>query len=257
MAFLPGIFGRAAAPTQPAPAPAAPVTAAGGGAGPATKQMEPANPGANPANMNGAAPAPIAGGPANPMDAWASMFQPKPADPNAQRAPTLQDPLLTPIDPAALQAHVAKTNFAANIDPAKVQAALSGDQQAFLDVINSTAQNAFLASTQMSHGLAEAGARTAAERLNGSLDGRIKQFQIKSQNPTNEALAHPAVAPMLGAVKSQIAMSNPNLTPEQVQQQAEQYFTQMAEVLVAPKQQAAAAASAPKQSDFSYLLSSD
>lgn len=39
---------------------------------------------------------------------------------------------------------------------------------------------------------------------------------------------------MLNAVKTQIAQSNPQLTPEQVQQQAETYFTQMADVLVAP-----------------------
>jgi hypothetical protein len=90
--------------------------------------------------------------------------------------------------------------------------------------------------------------------VNGSLDSRIRNFQIRTQNTSNEALAHPAVAPMLNAVKVQIAQSNPNLSPEAVQTQAEQYFSQMADVLVAPKQQAAQAAAAPKTGDFSYLL---
>jgi hypothetical protein len=40
-----------------------------------------------------------------------------------------------------------------------------------------------------------------------------------------------------------------------VQQQAETYFTQMADVLVAPKQEAARAAAKPTEPDFSYLLS--
>lgn len=253
MAFLPGIFGRANAP---APAPAAtPAAVAGGGAGPATKQAEPANPGANPATMNTGAPAPAPAAPANPLDNWTSMFQPKQVDPNAPKQPTLADPLLGQLDPAKLQEQVSKTNFAASIPQDKIQAALNGDANAFLDAINAATQAAFMASAQLSHGLAETGARTAAERLNASLDGRIRNFQIKSQNPTIEALSHPAVSPMLSAVKAQIAQSNPQLTPEQVQTQAETYFTQMAEVLTAPKQQAAAeAAAGPKQQDFSYLL---
>jgi hypothetical protein len=60
---------------------------------------------------------------------------------------------------------------------------------------------------------------------------------------------------MLNAVKMQIASSNPNLSPDQVQQQAEQYFTQMADVLVAPKQAAAAAKARPSGTDFSSYLS--
>ena len=135
-----------------------------------------------------------------------------------------------------------------------MQKAISGDPQAFAEAINTAAREAFAAAAQLSHGLVEHGARTAAERVDSSLDSRIRNFQIKSQNTSHEALAHPAVAPMLNAVKMQIAQSNPQLTPEAVQRQAEQYFTQMADVLVAPKQQAAAAAAKPSQNDFSYLL---
>ena len=90
--------------------------------------------------------------------------------------------------------------------------------------------------------------------MNSGLDSRIRNFQVKSQNTSNEALNHPAVAPMLNAVKMQIASSNPNLSADQVQQQAEQYFTQMADVLVAPKQAASAAKSQPTSPDFSSYL---
>lgn len=264
MAFLPGIFGRQPAPA-PAPAaaapavPANPAAAAGGGAGPATKQQTPANPGAFPAAMTGqpGAPAPApAGGPEDPLAGFVDIFKPRAVDPNAAKQPTLADPLLGTFDPAAMQAQISKTNFAAAIPQERIQAALNGDVQAFGDAINSAVQAAFLASTQLTHGLVETGARAAGERVSQSMDGRIRNFQIRSQNPTNEALAHPAVAPMLTALKTQIATSNPTLTPEQVQQQAESYFTQVADVLTAPKQQqAAAAAAGPKEADFSYLLS--
>jgi hypothetical protein len=52
----------------------------------------------------------------------------------------------------------------------------------------------------------------------------------------------------------QIASSNPNLSADQVQSQAEQYFSQMADVLVAPKQAAAAAQQKPSGTDFSSYL---
>ncbi len=256
MAFLPGIFGRANAPApapaapqpqaalnnnQPQPAPA-PVSAAG----PATKQATMANPGADPAAMNNPVP--------NPLDNFADIFKPKAVDPNAPKAPTLADPFLGPMDPAAFRQQLSTVNFASNIPQETVQKAMSGDAQAFSDAINAATREAFAAAAQLSHGLVEHGARTAAERVNGSLDSRIRNFQIKSQNTNHEALAHPAVAPMLNAVKMQIAQSNPQLTPEAVQQQAETYFTQMADVLTAPKRAAAQAASTPKETDFSSYL---
>ena len=253
MAFLPGIFGKAPAPAPAAPA-ATPAAVAGGGAGPATQQQAPANPGAAPGNMMGAQSAPAAAGPINPMDSFVDMFKPRAVDPKAPRAPTLADPILGALDPAAFKQQVATANFASAIPQETLQKAMAGDQQAFMDAINTASREAFAAAAQLSHGLVEHGARTSAERVSSSLDSRIRNFQIKSQNTSNEALAHPAVAPMLNAVKIQIAQSNPNLSPDAVQQQAEQYFTQMADVLVAPKQQAAQAAAAPKTGDFSYLL---
>lgn len=254
MAFLPGIFGKANAPA-PAPAapqpqmaapvaPAAPAPAPIGG--PASKQAAPANPSADPATMNNPA--------ANPLDGFADIFKPRPVDPNAPKAPTLSDPYLGPLDPNTFRQQLANVNFAANIAPETVQKAMSGDAQAFSEAINAATREAFAAAAQLSHGLVEHGARTAAERLNGTLDSRIRNFQIKTQNTNHEALAHPAVAPMLNAIKMQIAQSNPQLTPEAVQQHAEQYFTQMAEVLTAPKRTAAQAANTPKETDFSSYL---
>lgn len=253
MAFLSGIFNK---PQQQQPAaPATPVNS-NGSAGPAAQQPAPANPGANPQNMqNQQAPAP-AGGPVNPLDSYANLFMPKPANPNAPKTPTMADPILGAMDPAAFRTQIANTNFAANVPQEQIAKALGGDQQAFMDVINAAAREAFAASAQLSHGLIEHGVRTGAERVNSGLDSRIRNFQLKSQNTSNEALSHPAVAPMLNAVKMQIASSNPTLAPDQVQQQAEQYFSQMADVLVAPKQAAAAAAAKPKsdQTDFSSYI---
>ncbi len=259
MSFLDGIFGRQTAQPSPAPAaaPAQPTPVnANGSAGPATKQAAPANPGAEPATMYGNQPAAPAGGPENPLDSFVDFFKPKQVDPAAPKAPTMADPFLGPLDPAAFKQQVAQTNFAASIAPETVQKALQGDPQAFMEAINTAAREAFAASAQLTHGLVEHGARTAAERVSGTIDSRVRDFQIRTQNVSNEALAHPAVAPMVSAMKRQIAQSNPQLSPEQVQQQAEAYFTQVADVLTAPKQAAAAASAAPQAPNFAGYLNS-
>lgn len=252
MAFLPGIFNRT--PAAPA-APATPVNS-NGSAGPVGQQPAgPANPGAAPAAMPGAPAAPAVGTPTSTMDMYTNLFAPKPVDPNAVKAPTMADPILGALDPAAFRTQIAGANFAASIPQDKMQAALAGDVAAFADVINMATREAFAASAQLTHGLVEQGVRTGADRVNGSLDSRIRNFQLKSQNTTNEALSHPAVAPMLNAVKTQIATSNPNLSPADVQAQAEQYFTEMAQALTAPKQAAADAAAKKSEFDFSSYLS--
>jgi hypothetical protein len=159
------------------------------------------------------------------------------------------------MDPSAFRQQISTANFASGIPAETIQKAVSGDVNAFSEAINLAAREAFAAAAQLSHGLVEHGSRTAAERLNGTLDSRIRNFQIKTQNTNHEALSHPAVAPMLNAVKMQLATSNPQLTPEQVQQQAEAYFTQVADVLTAPKKAATQAANTPKEMDFSSYLS--
>ncbi|MDV7393722.1 hypothetical protein RZS08_20260, partial [Arthrospira platensis SPKY1] len=107
MAFLPGIFGKQAAPQPQQAAPAQPAPQPG----PAATQNTPVNPAANPANMTGQPAQPPAGGPVNPLDSFADMFKPKAVDPNAPKTPTLADPILGQLDPAQFRQQVEQANF--------------------------------------------------------------------------------------------------------------------------------------------------
>ena len=167
MAFLPGIFGKQP-PAAPAPA-ASPAAVAGGAAGPATQQQTPANPGAAPGMMQNTPATVPAGGPQNPMDSFVGMFKPRPVDPKAPKVPTMADPILGPMDPAAFKAQVAQANFTSAIPPETMQKAMSGDAVAFAEAINAASREAFAAAAQLSHGLVEHGARTAAERVKAAL----------------------------------------------------------------------------------------
>lgn len=245
MAFLSGIFGNkpaaaapaatpavAAAPAQPAQTFAAANPGTGGGAGAASRQPAPANPAANPANMSGSQPAvQDAGGPASGLDQYKDWFKPRVQDPKAAKPPTLQDPYLPALDPADIQQRLQNTNFAAAIPQETVQKAISGDPQAFMEAMNIAAREAFAASTQLSHSLVDHGARAAAERVDQSLDSRFRNFSIKQQTISNETLAHPSVAPAFQAIRQQFASANPHLTPEQVQQETEKYFGELARAM--------------------------
>jgi hypothetical protein len=182
------------------------------------------------------------------------MFTPKAPDPNAPQQPTLADPILNPVDPAKFREQVANANFAANIPQETLQKAMSGDAAAFQEAVNAAAREAFAAATQMSQGLAEHAARTAAERALGQVDLRVRNQLLQGQNTTNEVLNNPAVAPVFKAVKAQIAQAQPHMSPEAVHQAAEGYFTNMANAMTAPQRQAEEAKTAPKQQDFSFLL---
>lgn len=254
MAFLNGIFNK-----QPAtPAPVAPVQTPAA-AGPATKQQQLANPGANPDNMQAPTQTTAATGPQNPLDTYANLFKPMAVDPNTPRAPTLNDPILAPLDQAAFQAQVKNANFAASIPAETMAKATSGDAAAFAEAINYATQAAFAAATQLSHGLVEHGSRTAAQRLDAGMDARVRNYQVKTHTHDNPALQHPAVAPVLGALKAQIAQQNPNLPAAEVAKQAEAWFLATSEAVQAPAkaQEAAKAEAAKPKTDFSFLLNND
>ena len=256
MSFLSGIFGT----QQSTPTPAASPTQQPTGAGPASKQETPANPGANPTSMvsGQGQPQPAANadsGQKSALDTFADLLKPK-QDPNARQLPTLNDPILAPLDPSKLQEQLANANFAASIPAETLQKAVSGDTQALMEAINAGAREAFMTATQLTHSLSEHAAREAATRLDGSLDRRIRSHQIQTQNTDNPVLQHPAAAPLVKAVKAQIAAANPQMPASEVTKQAENYFLTFANSLTEPQRQAEQAArdSSSGERDFSFLL---
>lgn len=252
MAFLPGIFGPKAQPQQAQPTQAqgqAPGTQFGqqpnqpqgqqgqrpqqntnGSGGPAGGQMDSA---AN-SNFNQSGQAP------NPLDQWVGKLTPSKETLTAQQAAQQnQNQNIFDLSPEQLQSHVQKTNFTQGIDQAKMQAALGGDVNAFSEVINQAAQAAFASSLQMTQGMVEHGVKTGNDRFSSTLDSRFKDFSLKSQTAKNPALDHPLAKTFLSGIKKQIANAQPNLSPQQVQEQAEAMLGDFATHIQQPSQQAA------------------
>jgi hypothetical protein len=202
-------------------------------------------------NGNAGGPEPVG------IDKFADYFKPREVDPKAPKPVTLDDPILNPLDPAKFREQIASANFAASLPQETIQKALGGDAQAFTDAMNHMAREAFFAATSMTHGLVEHGSRTAAQRLDGTLDSRFRNMSIRSQNTSNEVLNSKAVAPVFTLMKRQIAAANPNLTAEQVVAEAEQYFNTVAEALRAPKDKQQQELNAPKVPNFLESLGLD
>lgn len=226
MAFLSGIFGNSQpnAPQQQSPqqgmqqpqkAPVAPNS--NGSGGPAMNQMQGnANSQMTP-NAN----------PENPLDPFLKLMTPSEEALQQQQNNPQNQSLFGNFDPTAFDAQISKTNFTSGLDQAQVQQALSGDVGAFTQILNQVAQQAFKANLQMTRGLVEQGVKTGTERFSSSLDSRFRDLQLKNQTPKHPVLSNPAVKPMLEALKQQFAAANPKMSPDQIQQHAEDYFVQL------------------------------
>lgn len=139
----------------------------------------------------------------------------------------MAEPLLK-VDPAQLQTAARKMNFAQGVNQESVQKALGGDVGAFMEVLNSVAQNGFAAAMQANAGVVETAFTKHNQRFDSVLPDRIRDTQINQAQPTHRALAHPAAAPMVAALKSSIARTNPHLPPAKVAEMAENYVIAMA-----------------------------
>jgi hypothetical protein len=250
MGFLPGIFGGAK--QQPAPQQAqqnpgqqfgqsapnpqgqqqqpGPQVNPNGSGGPAGGQMS------NPANGNfgdgNQAP--------NPMDQWMGKLTPSKEVLTAQQQAqqNQNQNIFGALTPEQIQQHVSKTNFTQSIDPAKMQAAMGGDVNAFQEVLNSALQAGMAAQIQMTQGMVEHGVKTGNDRLSGTLDSRFKDFSVRSQTAKNPALEHPLAQQFLSGIKKQLMQAQPNMSPQQVQEQAEQMLGDFATHVQQPAKQA-------------------
>lgn len=191
------------------------------------------------------------------LDAFKDIFK-LPTDDKGQPVQTA-DPFAEPLlklDPKALSEAARKANFTSGIDAELLKTAMSGqDPQAFMSVLNTVAQNGFLGAVHSLSGVVESSIRKNNERFESALPERIRQTQINQAQPKHPALSHPAAAPMVGALKHQIAATNPHLPPEKVAEMAENYFLSFATDVNShnQQQQQATKPKDPSEVDWSIL----
>lgn len=197
------------------------------------------------------APAP-AGAPAanpSPLAEMEAAWKTVPTDPKA--APTEQP--YFQVDPAKLAASVKNLNFAAQIDPAQAKLALEGDTNALSAVINSAVQQSFQATMLSIPGIVEPALRKAADNATAQVPGLFRQQQLASERSANPVLNDPAVAPIVAALKQNLAAQNPQASSAEIQAKVDSMMLAMAGA-ISPQAKSPQTKAAEAGDDFSFLL---
>lgn len=214
----------ATATPQQAPAPMNPAATPDAASG-----MHNANPGADPVNQNlDGAKLGVDGKPvkdSSPMDSFTDLF--KIDDKKQPPKDLLREPLLN-LDPKTLAAAVNKMDFAKGLNPDVLAKAFPGGDPASIQaLLNGVSRSVYMMAFQGFTKLTESAIGTNNSRFETVLGDRFRNFQVNAKQSTNKALQHPAAKPVVSALKSMIATQKPDLSADEVQQQAEDYFLAM------------------------------
>ena len=215
------MFAPAVAPMQAAPVPAA-------NAGGDLQQAQPNVAQAPNTAPNGVVPAtvpPAEALPNSPLDEFKELWQTAPTNsentPNAPVALTAE----------AVQKAVANTNFASGVTPevlAAITAGGDGAAKAFMDAINSSAQQVMVQSTMVNNKLTEKAVADAMVAQQASLPALLRSQQASSHlADTNPLFTNPAIAPVVEATQAQLLQKYPSATPAEITTMTQNYITEM------------------------------
>ena len=167
-----------------------------------------------------------AGATAAPLDQFADIWK---NDPNAATKP---QGVFGEIDPKKFTEAAGRVDFSKVITPDQLTAITSGGEgamQAFATAMNSVAQNVYAQSAFASTKIVEQAVAKAKESLMAELPQHIRnQTASESLRAENPIFSHPAAAPILGAVQSQLAVKFPQATSAELAGMAKQYLEHFA-----------------------------
>jgi hypothetical protein len=178
--------------------------------------------GNNPNNMNGNADPnnPNGGTPANPLDAYAKMWDTA-ANTQAETPPAFA------LDQETLDKVTSGLDFTKGVDQTLVQQALAGNAEALLKVINAASQQAYKSAMAHTSTLTDKFVSIREQHAQKGVDSRVRQ------NLTAQALAstpnynHPVVKNQLNQIANQIAAQNPDASPQEIAETAKKYLNDL------------------------------
>lgn len=214
---------KSAAPAQPA-APTNPNASPGAG----NPGSIPNNP-ANPAPGTGDVPASIPDAnkkQESPLDAFSKLWE---NDPAAAPKP---DEFFN-VDPKKLQEAAGQLDFKKIITPDQLKAIGEGGEAAvaaFADAINNVSRATYAQSAFAATKITEQALARAEKKFADQLPSMVKKLNLsESLTQENPALSHPAAAPLLQAIQSQLAVKYPNASTAELQEHAKTYLTAFAD----------------------------
>jgi len=172
----------------------------------------------------------------SPLDAFEKIWE---NDPNAASS---SDKFSFNVDPKKLQEAAGKTNFAGILNQetmAKIAAGGEDAVGAFQDSLNKVAQQVYAQSAFASTKMIEAAISKAQESFESRIPSLVKKYQVSDSIRTkNDALSHPAAAPIVSAMEHQLAQKYPDATASELTAMAEQFLDSFATAVNSTKQAA-------------------
>lgn len=183
-----------------------------------------------------------------PLDAFQDLWntQASKATDSAQIMPAL--------NAEDVQKAMAKADFGSFIPKehlATIAGADQATQQAFMQAMNSVAQQVMVQSTMVSNKLAESAVNKMRESINSSIPGMVRQHAVSDHTKTtNPLFTNPAVKPVVEATQAQLLNKFPNATPAEITQMTQDYILAMGKAF-SPQ---AAPSKSPDDLDWSQFL---
>lgn len=191
---------------------------------------------------------------ATPLDAFSELWK---NDPNA--APAANPSVFGEVDPKKFMEAAGKVDFAKSIKPEMLTAIQAGGEagmQAFAAAMNAVAQNVYAQASFASTKITQQAMERAREAMIAEIPQHIRASTAsESLRAENPIFSHPAAAPILGAVQSQLAVKFPQASAAELTAMAKTYLENFASG-VAPAKPAKPDPKAAKETDWSDFLGS-
>lgn len=158
-------------------------------------------------------------------------------NPNNQAPQTSQAPAKSIFDTDIEGWGKATTNvdISSGIEPAKVQAALAGDANVFMEILNTVGRNAMNNAAHMATKAAGHGVNSRFDSFKTEMPDMINNHQFSTMWEGDKVMNHPTAAPMVQALTTQFRGQFPQATQPEIQAKVQEYMQQFGGLVNAPQ----------------------
>lgn len=182
-----------------------------------------------PDGSNPAFPAVNSDGDKSPLDGFKDLW--KIDDKNKAVAPTLS-PVLN-VEPTKIMEAARQIDFTKGVDTALVDKATKGDAAAFMNVINTVAQNAFAQGAAATTRIVDTGFKAQENNFNKSvMPDILRRHSIKEAVAETPLASNPAAAPLIGMLEQALTAKFPTAAASEIKSQASKFLDEFATSIV-------------------------
>lgn len=160
---------------------------------------------------------------ATPLDQFADLWKNEPTDPNAPQSAGI----FGNVDPKKFMEAAGKIDFTKVVTPEQLQQITAGGEdamKAFASALNSVAQTTYAQSAFAATKITEQAVNRARDSFLAELPQHIKkQVAGDSLRKENPVFSNPAVAPIISALESQLAVKYPQASSNELTEMAKKY----------------------------------